>query len=72
MHWIYTNVDHLTVPFGILLSLISAFIGFTIQRKRKAGLTPPYIPNGVRIIATLIVMVGLVFFGIVLAHTFGT
>jgi hypothetical protein len=71
VHWINENINHFAVPFGILLGLMSAFIGFTVQKKRKAGLPPPYLPEGFRIAALLFILVACIFFGITLAHNFG-
>jgi hypothetical protein len=71
MHWVYTNINHFTIPLAMLLGLMSAFIGFTVQRKRKAGIPPPYFPEGFRIAAILFLVIGAIFFGITLAHNFG-
>jgi hypothetical protein len=48
MNWLRENINHLTVPLGILLGLTGAFLGYIGQKKRKAGAPRPYISEGVR------------------------
>jgi hypothetical protein len=56
MNWLNANINHLTVPLGILLGLTAAFFGFTSLRKQKAGEPRPYVSNGVRN-GTIVVLV---------------
>jgi hypothetical protein len=38
MHWLYQNINHFTVPLGMLLSLFAAFVGIDRLRRQKNGL----------------------------------
>jgi hypothetical protein len=70
MKWIYTHINHFTVPFAMLLGLISAYVGYTTRKKIRAGKTPPYVPRGIQIATILLLAVGFIVFGIVLAHNY--
>ena len=71
MNWIHTNINHFTVPLGMLLGLIAAFFGFTVQRKRKAGLPPPYISEGVRNSVIVVLIICAVLLGVAIANNIG-
>jgi hypothetical protein len=71
MHWLFENINHFTVPLGIALGLMSVIVGMTAQRKRKAGIPPPYLSRRVTITMYVVVSVCLVLLGIVLVRNFG-
>jgi len=66
MHWLNANINHLTVPLGIMLGLLGACLGFIGQKKRRAGAPRPYISEGVKngLIAVLLICAVLLGFAI--------
>lgn len=52
----------------MLLALLSVYLGYTTRKKNKAGLQRPYVSKGLQIATILILAIGLIAFGILLAH----
>jgi hypothetical protein len=48
---------------GMLMGSTTAIVGFSIHRKRKAGIPPPYSGEVAALITVMIVGVALVVFG---------
>jgi hypothetical protein len=71
LKWIYTNINHLTVPFGMLLGLLAAIMGFTNMRQRKAGIERPQFSPALSIVAAVILVAAFVFAGMLIAHGIG-
>jgi hypothetical protein len=70
LKWLYNNVDHITVPLGMLFGLLAAIMGFTSRYRQKEGKMPPYFSRGFSIVMLILLVVGFVFLGMVLVHTF--
>jgi len=68
--WIYYNANHIVSPFVILISGLASYTGYVAQRKRKAGLEPPYTPKWFQIVLILLLLLGCVFFGMLLVRNF--
>ncbi len=67
MNWLNANINHLTVPLGMLLSLMAVVFGYTAQQKRKAGAPRPYISEGVKNSLIVVMLVCAVLLGFALA-----
>jgi hypothetical protein len=61
MNWV-TSTNHMALVGGIM-GLTTAITGFSMQRKRKAGISPPYRGEVVVLLSVLIVGIAVVVFG---------
>ena len=61
MHLV-TSTDHMALA-GIIIGFTTAIVGFRMQRKRKAGIPPPYSGEVAALITVGIVGIALVVFG---------
>jgi Na+-translocating ferredoxin:NAD+ oxidoreductase RnfA subunit len=61
MHWV-TSTDHMALA-GMIISSATVIAGFSIRRKRKAGIPPPYSGEMAALITVGIVGIALVVFG---------
>jgi Na+-translocating ferredoxin:NAD+ oxidoreductase RnfA subunit len=61
MDWV-TSINHMALVGGGF-SLASLIVGFSVQRKRKAGIPPPYSGEMAALITVGIVGIALVVFG---------
>ena len=71
MHWLVKNINHITVPLGMLLASFSVVVGFTTQRRRRQGLTGPVFSDRVRNISFVVILISCVLLGIALARNWG-
>lgn len=71
MNWLTRNINHFTIPLGMLLGLLAAFIGFRTQSNRRAGLPIPFSGRGFRGFMIVLVVVCGILLGIALAHNRG-
>jgi hypothetical protein len=67
MNWLRANINHLTVPLGMLLSLMTVVFGLIAQKKRKEGAPRPYISEGMKNSLIVVLLVCAVLLGIALA-----
>lgn len=61
MHWV-TSTNHMALV-GMVFGFATAIVGFSMRRKRKAGIPPPYSGEVAVLFAVLIVGIALVVFG---------
>jgi hypothetical protein len=61
MHWL-TSTDHMALA-GMIISSATVIAGFSMRRKRRAGIQPPYSGEMAALITVMIVGIGLVVFG---------
>jgi hypothetical protein len=61
MHWV-TSINHMALV-GMVFGLATAIVGFRMQRKRKAGIPPPYSGEVAVLLAVMIVGIALMVFG---------
>jgi len=71
MHWLAQNINHLTVPLGVLLGLSASVLNLYIWRKRKAGMSHPHLSRRLTIAAYIVLCVCFILLGIALAQNFG-
>jgi hypothetical protein len=72
MNWLNANINHLTVPIGVMLGLAAAILGYISQQKRKAGASRPYVSEGVKNIMIVVLLVCAVLLGFAIAKTSST
>lgn len=68
IRWIYENIDHITVPFGVLLALLSSITVMIDQRRKRAGRGG--VGRAYRFAFIIILVIACLFGGMVLVHTF--
>jgi len=61
MHWV-TSTDHKGLA-GMLMGSTTAIVGFSMRRKWKAGMPPPYSGEVAALITVMIVGIALVVSG---------
>jgi hypothetical protein len=61
MHWV-KSINHMALVGGVV-GLATAIVGFSVQRKRKAGIPPPYSGEMAVLITVMIVGIALIVFG---------
>ena len=66
MSWLYGNINHFTVPLGILLGLMATLLGLRAQRLREAGIPGPYLSDATRNIAIVVIVICGVLLGVAL------
>jgi hypothetical protein len=71
MHWLNANINYLTVPLALVLSIFSFTVGLQQMRRRKAGLPPASVSRPAKALTYVLICVCCVLLGIALAHNFG-
>jgi Na+-translocating ferredoxin:NAD+ oxidoreductase RnfA subunit len=61
MHWV-TSTNHMGLA-GMIISSATVIAGFSMRRKQKAGIPPPYSGEAAALIIVGIVGIALVVFG---------
>ncbi len=71
MYWLIRNINHFTVPIGMLLGLFAALFGLANKRRLKAG-QPPLAPSrNLRVLMVIVILSSCVLLGIALAKDLG-
>jgi hypothetical protein len=68
LRWFVININHFTVPGGMFFGLLAVTLGLYTIKKRREGVPQPHIPKSVYLCFVLLVVVGLVMAGMVIAR----
>jgi hypothetical protein len=68
MNYIYSHIDHITVPAAMLLSLMTVITVYVDQRRRKTKANPPYVSRVARGALIIAVVLVAILLGMALAH----
>lgn len=71
MHWLYNNVNHLTVPLGILLALFAVIVGLINQRNRQRSKPRTRMSAAGTLIAFVVILICVFILGLAVAHNLG-
>ncbi len=70
MTWLYHNINHFSVPLGMLLGLFSAVVGYQRVQRQKAGLPPQPLSRGTTITMVCVILVSCFLLGVCFVRVF--
>jgi hypothetical protein len=70
MQWLYQNINHFTVPVGMLLGLFAAIVGLDRRRRQKNGLPPAIFKGPTAALTYVAICLCCILLGIALVRNF--